>query len=205
VIEELPALPKNNPWSCRHGLHDKFVFLYSGTIGMKHNPALLLELAKRFKDQPDVVVAVISEGIGSEWLRRESAAAGLTNLLLLPYQPFAELPALLASGDVLVGILEEDAGGFSVPSKTLSYLCAARALLLAVPAENLAARITRDHGAGITVAPRDLDGFLAAAKFLHDSPEERAEFGANARSYAEATFPIEKTASTFERILTATP
>ncbi len=205
VIEEIPALPKDNHWSRRHGLHDKFVFLYSGTIGMKHNPAMLLELAKRFRDNPSVEVVIVSEGIGAEWLRRESAAAGLTNLRILPYQPFADLPSVLASGDVLVGILEEEAGVFSVPSKTLSYLCAARPLLLAVPKENLAARITRDHGAGLTVAPRDMEGFLAAASFLYDSPAERTEFGKKARAYAEATFPIEKTASTFEKILTAKP
>jgi glycosyltransferase involved in cell wall biosynthesis len=172
---------------------------------MKHNPAMLLELARRFRGDPAVEVVIVSEGIGADWLRRESAAAGLTNLRILPYQPFAELPAVLASGDVLVGILEEEAGVFSVPSKTLSYLCAARPLLLAVPLENLAARITRDHGAGITVAPRDMEGFLAAARFLHASPDECAAFGAKARAYAEATFPIEKTATTFESILTAKP
>jgi colanic acid biosynthesis glycosyl transferase WcaI len=205
VIEEIPVQPKDNAWSRRHGLHDKFVYLYSGTIGMKHNPAMLLELARKFKDDDSVRVVVVSEGIGADWLRRESAAAGLTNLLLLPYQPFAELPQVLASGDVLVGILEEEAGVFSVPSKTLSYLCAARPLLLAVSKQNLAARITRDHGAGITVEPKDMDGFLAAAGFLHASPDERAEFGKKARAYAEATFPIEKTATTFEKILTAKP
>jgi glycosyltransferase involved in cell wall biosynthesis len=205
VIEEIPVQPKDNAWSRRHALHDKFVYLYSGTIGMKHNPAMLLELAKKFKDDDSVRVVVVSEGIGADWLRRESAAAGLTNLLLLPYQPFAELPQVLASGDVLVGILEEEAGVFSVPSKTLSYLCAARPLLLAVPKENLAARITREHGAGITVGPKDMEAFLAAAGFLHSSPDERAEFGRKARAYAEATFPIEQTATTFEKILTAKP
>ena len=205
VIEEIPSLPKDNEWARLHNLHDKFVFMYTGTIGMKHNPAMLLELAKRFKDQPEVRVVVVSEGIGADWLRRESAADGVENLLLLPYQSFADLPAVLATGDVLVGILEEDAGIFSVPSKTLSYLCAARPLLLAVPKENLSARITREQGAGITVQPKDLEGFIAAAKFLHASPDECAEFGAKARAYAEATFPIEKTATTFERILTAKP
>jgi len=205
VIEEIPVHPKDNAWSRRNSLHDKFVFLYSGTIGMKHNPAMLLELAKKFKDDDSVRIVIVSEGIGADWLRRESAAAGLTNLLLLPYQPFAELPQVLASGDVLVGILEEEAGIFSVPSKTLSYLCAARPLLLAVSKQNLAARITREHGAGITVEPKDMEGFLAAASFLHASPDERAEFGKKARAYAEATFPIEKTATTFEKILTAKP
>lgn len=201
LIEDLPCLPKDNDWSRRHSLHDKFVFLYSGTIGMKHNPALLLELARRHAGNPDVRVVIVSEGIGAEWLRKEAAAAGLANLLILPYQPFADLPSVLATGDVLVGILEEEAGAFSVPSKTLSYLCAGRPLLLAMPLDNLAARITRDHKAGLTVAPADMDGFLTAASQLHATPGLRAELARNARAYAEATFPIEKTAATFDAIL----
>jgi glycosyltransferase involved in cell wall biosynthesis len=201
LIEELPVLPKDNAWSRRHSLHDKFVYLYSGTIGMKHNPAMLLELARRHAADPEVRVVVVSEGIGAEWLRKESAAAGLSNLMILPYQPFNELPAAMAAGDVLVGILEEEAGVFSVPSKTLSYLCAGRPLLLAMPLENLAARITRDHRAGLTVAPGDLDGFLAAAATLRGSEALRAELAGNARAYAEATFPIVKTAAVFDQIL----
>ncbi|MGL4399524.1 MAG: glycosyltransferase family 4 protein [Luteolibacter sp.] len=201
LIEDLPVLPKDNAWSRGHSLHDKFVFLYSGTIGMKHNPGMLLELARRHVAEPEVRVVVVSEGIGAEWLRKESAAAGLSNLLILPYQPFEELPLVMATGDVLVGILEEEAGVFSVPSKTLSYLCAGRPLLLAMPLENLAARITRDHRAGITVAPGDLDGFLQAATTLRNSEPLRAELARNARAYAEATFPIVKTAAVFDEIL----
>lgn len=201
LIEEIPVLPKDNAWSRRHSLHDKFVYLYSGTIGMKHNPAMLLELARRHADNADVRVVIVSEGIGAEWLRKEAATANLANLLILPYQPFHELPAVLASGDVLVGILEEEAGAFSVPSKTLSYLCASRPLLLAMPLENLAARITRDNRAGLTVPPGDLEGFLAAAGELHGSAPLRSELAANARIYAEATFPIAKTAAVFDRIL----
>ncbi len=201
LIEEIPCLPKNNPWSRKHSLQDKFVYLYSGTIGMKHNPALLLELARRHACDPDVRVVVVSEGIGADWLRKESVAANLTNLTILPYQPFADLPSVLATGDVLVGILEEEAGTFSVPSKTLSYLCAARPLLLAIPLDNLAARITRNHEAGLTVAPSDMEGFLDAARRLHDSPGLRARLARNARAYAEETFPIGKAAAVFDEIL----
>ncbi|HVJ44783.1 MAG TPA: glycosyltransferase family 4 protein [Luteolibacter sp.] len=201
LIEEIPQLPKDNEWSRKHGLHDRFVYLYSGTIGMKHNPALLLELAKKHSADPDVRVVVVSEGIGADWLKRHAEEAELTNLILLPYQPFADLPSVLASGDVLVGILEEDAGTFSVPSKTLSYLCAGRPLLLAMPKDNLASRITLRNNAGTVVAPSDMDGFLAAAETLHGSGELRSEMARNARAYAEATFPIERTADVFEDIL----
>lgn len=201
LIEEIPVLQKENEWSCRHHLHDKFVFLYSGTIGMKHNPAMLLELARRHAGDPDVRVVVVSEGIGASWLKQHAEAENLSNLIILPYQPFAELPSVLATGDVLVGILEEEAGVYSVPSKTLSYLCAHRPLLLAMPLENLAARITRDHHAGVIVAPGDQEGFVANASKLLSSPELREEMGKNARAYAEATFPIVRTAETFENLL----
>ncbi len=203
LIEEIPSLPKDNPWSRTHGLHDKFVFLYSGTIGMKHNPGMLLELARRYASDPEVRVVVVSEGIGSDWLREQASRENLSNLVLLPYQPFADLPAVMATGDVLTGILEADAGEFSVPSKTLSYLCAERPLLLAMPGGNLAARITERQKAGLIVAPDDIEGFVAAAGRLRESREMRRELGRNARLYAEETFPIERTAGIFEKLLTA--
>ncbi|MGD7653151.1 MAG: glycosyltransferase family 4 protein [Verrucomicrobiales bacterium] len=203
LIENIPALVKNNQWARKLNLHDKFVFLYSGTIGMKHNPALVLELARKFSDHPDTRIVVVSEGIGADWLKQQAQTAQLHNLVILPYQPFADLPEVLATGDVLIGILEKEAGRFSVPSKTLSYLCARRPLLLAMPLDNLAARITTDHDAGLVVDHQDMDGFLNSAARLFDSAETRKRLGANARTYAEQTFPIEPTAARFDRILSA--
>ena len=75
------------------------------------------------------------------------------------FQPFESLPDVLGSADVLVAILEPDAGVFCVPSKVLSYLCAGRPVLLAVPLENLVSRIVKNEGAGLGVDPLDVDGF----------------------------------------------
>ena len=55
--------------------------------------------------------------------------------MLLPYQPFGRLSEVLASADVLVALLESDAGAYSVPSKVLTYLAAGRPILGAIPAE----------------------------------------------------------------------
>ena len=78
------------------------------------------------------------------------------------------LPDVLGSADVLVAILEADAGVFSVPSKVLSYFCAGRPVLLAVPRENLAAKIVVESGAGLVVEPSDVAGFCRAAQQLID-------------------------------------
>jgi hypothetical protein len=68
AIEELPPCPKDNEWSRRHGLADKLCFVYSGTLAMKHNPDLLLELGRRFRDRADVRIVIVSEGAGADWL-----------------------------------------------------------------------------------------------------------------------------------------
>ena len=121
------------------------MFLYSGTLGFKHDPSLLLELARWARDN-DAVVAVVSEGPGADWLATHGADE--PGLRLLPYQPYERLPEVLASADVLVALLEPDAGSFSVPSKVLTYLCAGRPLLVSVSRDNLAARVVERSGGG---------------------------------------------------------
>ena len=200
-LEALPALEKDNEWSRAQSLHDCFVFLYTGTLGMKHNPDLLLQLALQCREHPEARVVVISEGIGAEWLRARVAEHGLTNLIVLPYQPFKVLPQVLAAGDVLLAVLEEDAGVFSVPSKVLTCLCAARPLLLAVPAVNLAARIIEENTAGLTGPPSGTAEFLAAAARLMREPDTCREMAARARAYAEANFTIATIGDRFEALL----
>jgi glycosyltransferase involved in cell wall biosynthesis len=159
-----------------------------------------LGVAERFKNHGEVRVVVISEGMGADWLKEQKAAKGLSNLILLGYQPFDKLPQVLAAGDVLTAVLEEDAGIFSVPSKVLTYLCARKPILLAVPEVNLAARIIREEEAGLTVAPGDETGFLEAAEMLyHDRPLADA-MAERARAYAERTFDIESIADRFENL-----
>ena len=67
----------------------------------------------------------MSEGPGVEWLAAQAAEQKIKSLRCMGFQPFRALPHVLGSADVLVAILEADAGVFSVPSKVLSYFCAA--------------------------------------------------------------------------------
>jgi glycosyltransferase involved in cell wall biosynthesis len=199
-IEEINTYPKSNPWSKKYGLDQKFCFLYSGTLGMKHNPKILLKLALRFKGYPDIRLVVITEGMGADYLKEKKTEHSLENLVLMPFQSFENLPMVLASADVLLAILEPDAGVFAVPSKVLTYLCAERPLLLAVPFENFAARIVKKNEAGICVGPDDIDAFVKfSEKLVHDG-KLRERLGKNARKYAENTFNIEKITDKFEGI-----
>ncbi len=201
TLADLPARPKENLWAEKYHLADKFCFLYAGTLGMKHNPELLLQLALHYRQDDQARVVVISEGLGADWLREQKGSHQLSNLILLPYQPFAVLPDVLGAADVLMAVLEPDAGVFSVPSKVLSYLCAARPLLLAVPPENLAARIVSQNDAGLVAPPDDTAAFIRAAEALRQDEALRRRLGRNGRLYAETHFDIEKITDQFESII----
>jgi glycosyltransferase involved in cell wall biosynthesis len=196
-LAELPLRPQDNAWARRHDLAGKRVLLYSGTLGRKHDPSLLLRLAQAFRDEADVRVVVASEGLGADWLAERPRA----NLVLLGFQPYDEMPDVLAASDVLVAILERDAGAFAVPSKVLSYLCAGRPLLAALPHDNLAARIIETSGAGLRVDPDDAEGLVEGARRLLGDAKLREKLGAAGRAYAERTFDIEAITDRFESVL----
>jgi glycosyltransferase involved in cell wall biosynthesis len=197
-LDELPLAARENAWSRKHGLDGQPVFLYSGTLGFKHDPSLLLELA-RWAGRRDALVVVVSEGPGSDWLAEHGD--GEASLRLLPFEPHERLPEVLASADVLVALLEPEAGAFSVPSKILTYLCAARPLLVSVPPDNLGARVVTGSGGGVVVSPGDSPAFLAAAEKLLDDEPLREELARRARAYAETAFDVDAAAGRFEEIL----
>lgn len=198
ALEGIPVRPKSNPWSLAHALADKKVLAYSGTLAMKHNPEPLLQLATRLRDRQDVRVLLVSEGPGAEYVRDAAVRQGLSNLLVFPFQPFETLPDLLGTADLFLALLEPDAGIFSVPSKILSYLCAGKPVVAAMPKENLAARLLERIGAGSVVAPSDGEGFVEAAIALLDDPNRCREMGLAGRSHAEAHFDINKVCDRFE-------
>ena len=200
-LAELPVRAKDNEWARSEGLEERFVFAYTGAIGVKQDREAPLRLAERFRDRDVVRVLVVSGDAGARYVKDQAAARGLENLLVRDFVPWEQVPDVMGAADVLVATLHADAGEYSVPSKVLAYLCAARPLLVSVPAANLAARIVERERAGLVASPGDEGAFLDAAARLLDSPGEREEMGAAGRRYAEATFAISPIARRFEAVL----
>ncbi|MGO8762390.1 MAG: glycosyltransferase family 4 protein [Desulfobaccales bacterium] len=200
-LEELEMKDKDNIWSREHGLHDKVCIVYTGTLGLKHNPELLVNIALALKDQGHIRIVVVSEGLGADFLKKKKEEFQLNNLIILDFQPFELMPEVMATADVLIAILDRDAGFFSVPSKVLTYHCAGRPLLLSVPEENLAARLVETMETGIVVPPHENGRFLQEVKRLIGDGGLREKYGKNARRYAESAFDIEKITDKFEKVL----
>lgn len=201
-VTEIVPVERKNDWAVEHHLTDTFTLLYSGTLGLKHNPELLVRLARGVQDAgADCRLVVVNTGPATDILQREADRLGI-EIVLLPFQPYERLSEVLGAGDALVVLLEQDAGAFSVPSKTLSYLCAGRPVLGLMPAENLAASLVERVG-GLVLPPQPESVPVAAewlARLAYD-PIGRDELGDRARRLAEEEFALPGIADRFEQIL----
>jgi colanic acid biosynthesis glycosyl transferase WcaI len=199
-VEELRPRDKDNAWSRAQGLQDTPVLLYSGTLGLKHNPLLLVELSRLVRAAlPEAVLVVVSQGEAADLVGASTAA---DEVRVLPFQPFEDLPDVLGTADVLVTLLQPSASAYSVPSKTLSYLCAGRPVLALMPGDNPAAQLVRTTG-GLVHAPETEQLPAAAAEVvaLLGDPARRASIGTASRRLAEEQFAITGIADQFEKVL----
>jgi glycosyltransferase involved in cell wall biosynthesis len=201
-LSQIHPVEKANTWARAHGLHDRRIALYTGTLGLKHDPALLLALALA-GNSVGMYVVVVSEGKGADWLAGQASATGLDNLIVLPFQPMEAYSELLGAGDILLAMVGQEVAAFAVPSKILSYLAAGRPIVAAIPAINDAARMIVEAGAGIVTEPGDSDAFIDAVLTLADDEARRARLGHHGRRYAETHFAIDGITDIFESVLTA--
>lgn len=196
-LNEINRLPKANKWSKEFNLDpDKIRGVYTGTLALKHNPEILINAAK---NNPDIEILVVGFGVGHDYLL--SLKDKPDNLILLPIQPFERYSEVLASSDFCIAIIEEEAGKFSTPSKTLSYLCAGKPILLSAPKDNLASSIIIENDCGLVFEPSDIDGVSKGIKQLIIGNRMK-EYECNSKTYAEKYFIISEISSRFLDIFT---
>lgn len=169
--------------------------LYAGTIGRKHNPALLVELMQRLRQAGVAAqLTVVSEGEAADDLVGRDR-----DLRVVGFQPAEALADVLGSADVLVALLEPDATRFSIPSKVLSYMAAGRPILGLMPADNPAA--TDIVASGGHVGTPDVEGVSGSIAWLAslDTPSV-TDIGHRARAVAEEKFDVARVTDRFEVI-----
>ena len=205
IVGAATPQPDRSPdaWAREVGVANKFCFMYSGTLGMKHRPELLLNLARHLAVTKEAVLLVNAAGAGADWLREQTTDLGPDVFRLQPFQPYERLSEVMGTADVLIALLDFDAGKFAVPSKTLTYLCAGRPILMAAPSENQAAKVIRTAKAGLVVSPNSPDDFVTAARRFMDRPVERVAHAQHARAYAERHFNIGYIADRFLNLIEA--
>ncbi len=106
---------------------------------------------------------------------REWAAGIADRIELIPYAPHRRSLELQRDSEALLLLIPEAGGrGRGVLSgKVFEYLAAGRPILAVVPPDGAAAELLRETGAGVVVAPDDVDG-IARELTAHARPLARS-------------------------------
>jgi putative colanic acid biosynthesis glycosyltransferase WcaI len=176
--ELLSPRPKDNPFSREHGLHDRFVMMHAGNMGLSQNLDSLLDVAAEL---PKIAFLFVGDGVRKTFLVEQARVRGLSNVVFLPYQPRERMGESYATADVFLVSLKRGLAGYIVPSKLYGILAAGRPYVAAVEDDSEVAAITRDHECGLLVAPGDVGGMIHEITRLYRDRELVRRLGDNAR------------------------
>jgi colanic acid biosynthesis glycosyl transferase WcaI len=185
---QITPAEKRNPFSLAHGLADVFVVMHSGNIGLSQDLHILVEAAARLQDVPDLRIVFVGDGVKRPLLQQQAQAAGLANILFLPFQPKERLTESLAAADVFIVSLKEGLAGYIVPSKLYSILAAGRPYVAAVEPACEVATITRDYGCGLLADAGNAGDLAEKIRLLYENRNLARQMGATGRKVAETHF-----------------
>ena len=198
--EKLQPLPKKNPLSQKLSLEKTFVVMYSGTISLSSYLSLekVLEAASVLKNEVGLSFVIVGEGLKKPDLVQKAKNLELDNVIFLPFQPYEDLPNLLAASDILLVPLDKEKTQLSVPSKLYNYIAAGRPILGLTDSTSEVAMIINEAKCGLSAEPDDINMIVKHILDMKNSPENCVRFGQNARKYCIEFYSKDKVLRMYE-------
>ncbi|QKK02927.1 MAG: glycosyltransferase family 4 protein [Pseudomonadota bacterium] len=181
-------------------LGKRFIVQYSGNIGLTHNVELLVDIAERLHDRPDILFQIIGRGPREPCIRRLVDERGLSNVQMLPFQSDEMFPHSLSAADLGVVILNDRVSQGSVPSKAFNLMSFGVPSLYVSSPDSQLARYAEKYGHARCLSHEQLDEIvdfiieIASQPDLRETMSERAMLAAedfrrdNADRFATAYF-----------------
>lgn len=161
----------------------KFYIEYSGNIGLTQNMDMLLEVMKELKTtHPDIRLVLVGEGAYKAQVEEIVKRDNLTNVTMIPFQPYEDISYVFSLGDAGLVISKPGVGANSVPSKTWSIMSASRPVLANFD-ENELKDILAGNECGIFTKAGDKEAFKQSIIKLYENSELCKKYGTNGRQF----------------------
>ena len=182
----------------------KFYVQFAGTLGYVFNYKTVIEVAKRLKNDNDIIFQMVGDGTTKQNFMKEAEEQNLNNIKFYPLQPVEIVPDVYSACNVCMIPLMKGVIGNGVPSKVPILMACRRAILTAVEADSLYAKMFKDNYMGLTADVFDYDGLASAIKWMKENPSEVDKMIENAYNYGKANYSstqsLEKINYVFEQI-----
>jgi glycosyltransferase involved in cell wall biosynthesis len=123
IFEDNQRIPeRENRFITAHNLHGRFIVQYSGNIGLTHNVEILIDIAEKLQQRPDILFQIIGRGPRRPHIERLVMEKKLKNVQFLPFQSDDMFPHSLSAANLGVVMLDSKVSRGSVPSKAYNLM-----------------------------------------------------------------------------------
>jgi glycosyltransferase involved in cell wall biosynthesis len=202
VAQFRPVPAEVRPLRDQLGVGEAFVVLYAGIHGLAQGMESLVETARLLRDEADVRFVFVGAGPKKAAVAALQAQYELDNLLLLPEQPRAAMPAYLTmAGASLVPLRAAQLFEGALPSKMFEAMACGAPVVLSARGE--AAAVLAEAQAGLVVPPEDPAALAAAIRYLKDHPDQAAAMGQRGRAFVVREYSRAEQARRLDALLRA--
>jgi hypothetical protein len=176
----IPCVSRENSFRIHNGIApETLLVMYSGNLGRAHEFETVLEAARLLKNQGEqgILFLFVGEGPSRLVVERGAAAAGLSNVRFLPFQPGAEISESLGAADLHLVTMRQGMSGLVVPSKFYGVLAAERPCLFVGPLDSEVARVIREVGCGEVIGISEGAKLAMTIQAYRDRPDRISEVG----------------------------
>ena len=171
LLKAAPVPKIKNAWLQKLNLQGKFIVQYSGNIGYTHNVEVLIEIARRMKQDEWCHFLIIGRGDKVNHIGYLISKHSLTNCSMLPFQPDDVLIYSLAAADLGVVILDEKVADVSLPSKLFNLQAVGAPILGISPAGSELSSHLQKYNNGACFNQTKLDEVVQFIRGLHCNKE----------------------------------
>lgn len=179
----VPVSDAENPLFEEFGIsRNKFRVVYAGNLGNAQNIDIILDAAKRLLNEFDIEFVIFGSGGRETEIRTRIENGKLTNVKLLPLQPYDRVSFVYGLGNVCIVSCKAGLGGSAMPSKTWSIMSSGRAVLANFDEGELKL-ILEKNDCGLFTMSGDVGGFVSAILSLSHDISLCARMGKNGRKF----------------------
>jgi glycosyltransferase involved in cell wall biosynthesis len=198
-----PVAHSENPVRKTQGWEDKFVVMYAGNIGIPQYFDDILNVAKRLRGHPELLLVFIGGGSRQDEIKAYIQRHKLNNVVLLPFlHEQYPLASILSAGDLHLVTLRVECTGLAVPSKIYGIIAAGRPVIYQGSSDAEIARMVVEEQVGAVVQIGDVEGLRSRLLKYLENVELLRRQGLRARELAETRYSRNVSLEKYASLLT---
>jgi len=200
-VNDLAPLSKENDFSRKHNLNNKFVVSYAGNMGPAQGLEDFIDAAKILRGEAGICFLMMGDGIHRESLRLRIERYNLGNFVFLPYQQYSLMGQAYAASDLCLVPQAIETGFEAVPSKVYRIMACARPVLAVTDQNSDLACLVSEASCGAFVLPGSAEVLAEMIKQAYQKQQVWKEMGIAGREHVVRNYARETVTNQYHKLI----